>query len=90
MVESEVKFAQDLSEYWYKPYASREEAVAALMQASLGYFIIRNSSSFPGAYGLAIKVSDTGGEKGIRHFLIEPTRFGVRLRGCGSLEPVFS
>lgn len=25
MVDSEVKFAQDLSEYWYKPIAAREE-----------------------------------------------------------------
>lgn len=51
MVDSEVKFAQDLSELWYKPYASREETVSALVQSPPGFFIIRNSNSFPGAYG---------------------------------------
>lgn len=87
--DSEVKFAQDLSEHWYKPFASREETVAALVNQRSGAFLIRNSNSFPGAFGLAVKVTDTVGEKGIRHFLIEPTRFGVRLRGS-PLEPVFS
>ncbi|ODM94128.1 Tensin-1 [Orchesella cincta] len=89
MVDSEVKFAQDLSEHWYKPFASREETVTALVNQASGAFLIRNSNSFPGAFGLAVKVSETAGEKGIRHFLIEPTRFGVRLRGS-PLEPVFS
>ncbi|XP_021964802.1 tensin homolog isoform X4 [Folsomia candida] len=88
MVDSEVKFAQDLSEYWYKPIAAREETVSALIQSPIGSFCVRNSNSFPGAYGLAVKADNTG-EKGIRHFLIEPTRFGCRLRGCGTLEPVF-
>lgn len=84
-----MKFAQDLSEHWYKPFASREETVAALVNQGSGAFLIRNSNSFPGAFGLAVKVTETAGEKGIRHFLIEPTRFGVRLRGS-PLEPVFS
>jgi len=44
MVDSEVKFAQDLSEHWYKPYAAREETVSALMRSPVGTFIIRNSN----------------------------------------------
>ncbi len=89
IVESEVKFTRDLSNFWYKPNASREETISALRFQPLGSFIIRASNSFPGAYGLAIKVNEsTTTEDSVRHFLIEPTKYGVRLRGS-AVEPVF-
>lgn len=65
-----------------------------------GTFIVRDSNSFPGAFGLAVKVatpppnvkaSSSGGDPAnelVRHFLIEPTARGVRLKGCTN-EPVF-
>lgn len=63
-----------------------------------GTFVVRDSNSFPGAFGLALKVStpppnvttkssDPASEL-VRHFLIEPTSRGVRLKGCAN-EPVF-
>lgn len=66
-----------------------------------GTFIVRDSNSFPGAFGLALKVatppphaaakvtssSDPSAEL-VRHFLIEPTSKGVRIKGCSN-EPVF-
>lgn len=63
-----------------------------------GTFVVRDSNSFPGAFGLALKVSQVPSnvqpkpgqsDELIRHFLIEPTSRGVRLKGCPS-EPVFS
>lgn len=59
-------------------------AISALLQQEEGAFIVRDSNSFPGAFGLAVRASG-----GVRHFLIEPTAKGVRLRGCPD-EPVFS
>ncbi|KAJ0181854.1 hypothetical protein K1T71_002576 [Dendrolimus kikuchii] len=81
-----VRFARDTSHYWYKPNISRDDAVTALQQLEEGAFIVRDSNSFPGAFGLAVRA---GGAGGVRHFLIEPTARGVRLRGCPD-EPVFS
>lgn len=64
-----------------------------------GTFIVRDSNSFPGAFGLALKVAtppphaagkntaDPSAEL-VRHFLIEPTSKGVRIKGCSN-EPVF-
>lgn len=63
-----------------------------------GTFVVRDSNSFPGAFGLALRVATvptnvqnkTGSsDELIRHFLIEPTSRGVRLKGCQN-EPVFS
>lgn len=63
-----------------------------------GTFVVRDSNSFPGAFGLALRVatvpSNVQNKSGstddlIRHFLIEPTSRGVRLKGCQN-EPVFS
>jgi len=64
-----------------------------------GTFVVRDSNSFPGAFGLALKVAtlppnvqtkSSGDPMAdlVRHFLIEPTSKGVRLRGCSN-EPVF-
>jgi len=95
-----VKFVRDTSRFWYKPTISREEAILMLKDRSPGTFVVRDSNSFPGAFGLALKVatpppstpgksmSDPSTEL-VRHFLIEPTSRGVRLKGCAN-EPVFS
>lgn len=90
--------------YWYKPNMSRERAISLLKDKPQGTFIVRDSTSFKGAYGLAVKVSklpknvlnnanlrssnsDPSAEF-IRHFLIEPTGAGVRLKGYAN-EPIF-
>lgn len=63
-----------------------------------GTFVVRDSNSFPGAFGMALKVASIppniqlksqGNDELVRHFLIEPTSRGVRLKGCAN-EPVFS
>nr|XP_008194377.1 PREDICTED: tensin isoform X4 [Tribolium castaneum] len=93
-----VKFVRDTSKYWYKPTISREEAISMLREQPPGTFVVRDSNSFPGAFGMALKVATvpsnfpskpTQGDELIRHFLIEPTSRGVKLKGCPS-EPVFS
>ncbi|KAM5153317.1 tensin-1 isoform 2-T2 [Mantella aurantiaca] len=95
-----VKFVQDTSKYWYKPDISRDQAIALLKDKDPGAFIIRDSHSFRGAYGLAMKVAtpppSTGqqSKKGdatnelVRHFLIETSPRGVKLKGCPN-EPYF-
>ncbi|XP_058687196.1 tensin-3 isoform X3 [Poecile atricapillus] len=95
-----VKFVQDTSKFWYKPDISREQAIAVLKEKEPGSFIVRDSHSFRGAYGLAMKVAtpppsvlqlkkvgDLSNEL-VRHFLIECTQKGVRLKGCPN-EPYF-
>ncbi|NWX71985.1 TENS3 protein, partial [Alca torda] len=96
-----VKFVQDTSKFWYKPDISREQAIAVLKDKEPGSFIVRDSHSFRGAYGLAMKVAtpppsvlqlnkkagDMSNEL-VRHFLIECTHKGVRLKGCPN-EPYF-
>ncbi|KAM6177951.1 tensin-3 [Rhynchocyon petersi] len=96
-----VKFVQDTSKFWYKPDISREQAIIMLKDKEPGSFIVRDSHSFRGAYGLAMKVStpppsvlqlnkkagDLTNEL-VRHFLIECTPKGVRLKGCPN-EPYF-
>ncbi|KAM6962581.1 tensin 3-2 [Aplochiton taeniatus] len=96
-----VKFVQDTSKFWYKPDISRDQAIAVLKDREPGFFIVRDSHSFRGAYGLAMKVDtpppsvaqqnkkagDLSNEL-VRHFLIECTSKGVRLKGCPN-EPYF-
>ncbi|XP_040289460.1 tensin-3 isoform X3 [Bufo bufo] len=96
-----VKFVQDTSKFWYKPDISREQAIAVLKDKEPGSFIVRDSHSFRGAYGLAMKVATPppsvmqlnkkGGDltnELVRHFLIECIQKGVRLKGCPN-EPYF-
>ena len=91
---SHVQLAKDHYKYWYKPHISREEAIALLRTRAPGSFVVRDSNSFPGAFGLALKVSTPplnapqNGDELIRHFLIEPTTKGVKLKGYSN-EPVF-
>ncbi|XP_063281123.1 LOW QUALITY PROTEIN: tensin-2 [Prinia subflava] len=91
-------FVQDTTKFWYKPGLSREEAVSLLKAAPPGSFLVRRSSSFPGAFGLALRVgvpppratSRVGDpqEQLVRHFLIETGPRGVKIRGCPE-EPYF-
>ncbi|TTE51854.1 Tensin-2 [Bagarius yarrelli] len=93
-----VKFVQDSSRFWYKPGISREQAIAALKEKEPGAFLVRDSNSFQGAYGLALKValppaniSKAVGdpmEQLVRHFLIETGPRGVKIKGCQN-EPHF-
>uniref|UniRef100_A0A8C2CPV2 Tensin 1b n=1 Tax=Cyprinus carpio TaxID=7962 RepID=A0A8C2CPV2_CYPCA len=89
-----VKFVQDTSKFWYKPDISRDQAINMLKDQEPGAFVIRDSHSFRGAYGLAMKVAsppptvqptkkagDVTNEL-VRHFLIETSPKGVRLKGC--------
>uniref|UniRef100_A0A671KFN6 Tensin-2-like n=1 Tax=Sinocyclocheilus anshuiensis TaxID=1608454 RepID=A0A671KFN6_9TELE len=93
-----VKFVQDSSRFWYKPGISREQAIAALKEREPGAFLIRDSNSFQGAYGLALKVAspppNVNNHRGdpleqlVRHFLIETGPRGVKIKGCQN-EPYF-
>ncbi|XP_063882186.1 tensin-1-like isoform X10 [Scylla paramamosain] len=98
VISSHPKFVKDISKFWYKPTITRDEAISMLRDKAPGTFVVRDSNSFPGAFGLALKVStpppnvaskssDPANEL-VRHFLIEPTSRGVRLKGCAN-EPVF-
>uniref|UniRef100_A0A672JUS2 Tensin 1 n=1 Tax=Sinocyclocheilus grahami TaxID=75366 RepID=A0A672JUS2_SINGR len=95
-----VKFVQDTSKFWYRPDISRDQAINMLKDQEPGAFVIRDSHSFRGAYGLAMKVvsppptlqptkkaGDVTSEL-VRHFLIETSPKGVRLKGCPN-EPYF-
>ncbi|CRK92081.1 CLUMA_CG005661, isoform B [Clunio marinus] len=91
-----VKFARDSSRFWYKPALTREEAINLLRNAQPGTFVVRDSTTFANAFGLVVRVSQPppgtkgqGGDELVRHFLVEPTVRGVRLKGCSN-EPVFS
>ena len=93
------KSVKTTQNYWYKPKISRDEAINLLKDKPPGTFLIRDSNNFPGAYGLALKVDkpppnvqvkpgvDPLNEL-VRHFLIEPTTKGVRIKGCYN-EPIF-
>lgn len=92
-------FVQDSSRFWYKPNISREQAIALLRSAEPGSFLIRDSNSFRGAYGLALKVSSPPpnamtqpckdpSEQLVRHFLIETGPKGVKIKGS-PIEPHF-
>jgi len=93
-----VKLVKDSHKFWYKPHISREEAIALLRHRPTGTFVVRDSNSFPGAFGLALKVAsppvtsgsrlDPSSDELVRHFLIEPTSKGVKLKGYSN-EPVF-
>ena len=97
-----VRLVKENHKFWYKPNISREEAISMLKHRSPGTFVVRDSNSFPGAFGLALKVATpppnvTSAQSNksdpeadlVRHFLIEPTSKGVKLKGYSN-EPVFA
>lgn len=100
MIRDHPKSVKSVQSYWYKPKISRDEAISLLKDKPPGTFLIRDSNNFPGAYGLALKVEKApqnvqikpGGDplnELVRHFLIEPTSKGVRIKGCCN-EPIFA
>ncbi|KAH0626847.1 hypothetical protein JD844_002101 [Phrynosoma platyrhinos] len=72
--------------------SSSLDTVQLLMDESPGSFIMRDSTSYRGSFGLAMKVSGSKtGENSsdyIRHFLIESSARGVHLKGADE-EPYF-
>ncbi|NWI63165.1 TENS4 protein, partial [Todus mexicanus] len=84
-----MKFVMDTSKYWFKPSISRDQAIQLLKDKEPGTFVVRDSTSYRGSFGLAMKVpvspsgSQTGDESSdlVRHFLIESSAKGVHLRG---------
>ncbi|NWZ87084.1 TENS4 protein, partial [Poecile atricapillus] len=85
-----MKFVMDTSKYWFKPSISRDRAIQLLRDKEPGTFLVRDSTSFRGSFGLAMKVpaspsdSQTGKESSdlVRHFLIESSTKGVHLKGA--------
>ncbi|XP_068607445.1 tensin-4-like [Brachionichthys hirsutus] len=94
-----MKFVMDTSRFWFRPHISRADAEALLKDMEAGTFVVRDSTSYRGSFGLAMKVepSTSSSPSGlqeekssdvIRHFLIESSSKGVRIRGS-SQEPFF-
>ncbi|XP_062994883.1 tensin-4 isoform X2 [Elgaria multicarinata webbii] len=87
-----MKFVMDTSKYWFRPSITRDQAIQLLTDKLPGTFIVRDSTSYRGSFGLAMKVlgSKTGEDGGdhIRHFLIESSARGVHLKGADE-EPYF-
>ncbi|KAM9597317.1 tensin-4 [Trichechus inunguis] len=93
-----MKFVMDTSKYWFKPSITREQAIELLRKEEPGTFIVRDSSSYRGSFGLALKVQESPASAQtqpaenssdlIRHFLIESSAKGVHLKGADE-EPYF-
>ncbi|NXX59265.1 TENS4 protein, partial [Scopus umbretta] len=85
-----MKFVMDTSKHWFKPSITRDQAIQLLKDKEPGAFVVRDSTSYRGSFGLAMKVpvspsgSQTGDESSdlVRHFLIESSAKGVRLKGA--------
>uniref|UniRef100_A0A8C7EE30 Tensin 4 n=1 Tax=Nothoprocta perdicaria TaxID=30464 RepID=A0A8C7EE30_NOTPE len=82
-----MKFVMDTSKYWFKPSITREQAIQLLKDKEPGTFVVRDSTSYRGSFGLAMKVPvpPSGDDSGdlVRHFLIESSAKGVHLKGAG-------
>ncbi|KAM6238658.1 tensin-4 [Porphyrio hochstetteri] len=85
-----MKFVMDTSKYWFKPSITRDQAIQLLRDKEPGTFVVRDSTSYRGSFGLAMKVavcpsgSQTGDDSSdlVRHFLIESSAKGVHLKGA--------
>ncbi|XP_009951078.1 PREDICTED: tensin-4-like, partial [Leptosomus discolor] len=89
-----MKFVMDTSKYWFKPSITRDQAIQLLQDKEPGTFVVRDSTSYRGSFGLAMKVpaSPSGSQTAplagdessdlVRHFLIESSAKGVRLKGA--------
>ncbi|NXS50800.1 TENS4 protein, partial [Balaeniceps rex] len=85
-----MKFVMDTSKYWFKPSITRDQAIQLLKDKEPGTFVVRDSTSYRGSFGLAMKVpvSPSGNQTGdessdlVRHFLIESSAKGVHLKGA--------
>ncbi|NWI21006.1 TENS4 protein, partial [Crypturellus soui] len=91
-----MKFVMDTSKYWFKPSITREQAIRLLKDKEPGTFVVRDSTSYRGSFGLAMKVpplrggadaapvSPEGDDSSdlVRHFLIESSAKGVHLKGA--------
>ncbi|XP_053185444.1 tensin-4-like [Scomber japonicus] len=98
--QTSMKFVMDTSKYWFRPHISRAEADALVKDKEPGTFVVRDSTSYKGSFGLAMKVEQAPaissptaypGESSsdlVRHFLIESSAKGVRIKGT-SQEPYF-
>ncbi|XP_069607701.1 tensin-4 isoform X1 [Ranitomeya imitator] len=89
-----MKFVMDTSKQWFKPNLTRDQAIELLKDKEPGAFIIRDSTSYRGCFGLAVKVPATPLKTGnvtnevVRHFLIESSAKGVHVKGAAE-EPYF-
>ena len=54
--EPNIDVTKKLREHWYRPNLSRDEAINKLKTAPVGSFVIRDSTSYKGGYGLAIRI----------------------------------
>ncbi|NWU88756.1 TENS4 protein, partial [Upupa epops] len=85
-----MKFVMDTSKYWFKPSISRDQAIQLLQDKQPGTFVVRDSTSYRGSFGLAMKIpasssaNRTGDDSAelVRHFLIESSAKGVHLKGA--------
>ncbi|CAH2302218.1 tensin-4 isoform X1 [Pelobates cultripes] len=89
-----MKFVMATSKQWFQPSITRDKAIEFLKDKEPGTFLIRDSTTFRGSFGLAMKVpgvqSKTGKDSSelVRHFLIESSAKGVHLKGASD-EPYF-
>lgn len=52
----------DLSYHWFRPAATRQEAIQMLINKEPGRFIVRTSKSQPDSYALVVRVPITASE----------------------------
>lgn len=81
----------DLSYHWFRPSATRQEAIQMLINKEPGRFIIRASKSQPDSYALVVRVPLTAEDtEPVRTFLLNRVKGGdaVHLKGFES-EPIF-
>ncbi|KAM7393594.1 hypothetical protein PAMP_020453 [Pampus punctatissimus] len=54
-----MKFVMDTSKFWFRPHISRAEADALVKDKEPGTFVVRDSTSYRGSFGLTMKVDQT-------------------------------